>query len=535
MKKIILALTFYFLGHDFFAQNYNVTLRAQLPYPGQTLANICGYVDSTGKEYALLGASNGMSIVDVSDPDNPFEVTQIPYNNVIPGYALWKEIKVYKNYAYITSEAGAGLQIVDLRHLPDSTNFPSKYYTGDGAIDTLLNRVHALHIDTSKKFVYLFGSTLLNGGAVVLDITDPWNPVYTGGYSNFYVHDGYVDNDTLYAANIYNGFCSVIDMSNKTSPVTLASFQTPHAFPHNTWPDVEKKTLFTTDEVSNSFLTAYDISDLNNITELDRIRTSDTNSVVHNTHIVNDYAVSSWYTEGFTIVDVTYPYNMVEVGKYDTYGGTSTTFAGAWGVYPFLPSGTIVVSNINEGLFVLSPTYVRAAYLEGLVQDSSTNANLNGVLVEILGSAQSDITDAVGKYAAGVATAGNYNIQFSKPGYQTRIINNISLQNGVVTTLNVKLLDAAIGAGELSNPKSFLLANGNPFTNSCNISYFLQAGMHSASVEIFDASGKLLEKKILTNAAGNFSVGGEYAEGVYFVSLRTSDGVIAPVRIVKMK
>ena len=43
--------------------------RGQLTY-GVTneLANIGGYVDSTGREYALVGCQTGLSIVDVTNP-----------------------------------------------------------------------------------------------------------------------------------------------------------------------------------------------------------------------------------------------------------------------------------------------------------------------------------------------------------------------------------------------------------------------------------------------------------------------------------
>jgi len=95
-----------------FAQNMNVTFRAQLQYPNETLANICGYVDSLGNEYALVGAQKGMSIVDVTNPSAPVNLVQIPGPD-----NLWKEIKVRGKYAYVTSEGGQGLQIINLSSL----------------------------------------------------------------------------------------------------------------------------------------------------------------------------------------------------------------------------------------------------------------------------------------------------------------------------------------------------------------------------------------------------------------------------------
>ena len=82
-------------------------------------------------------------------------------------------------------------------------------------------------------------------------------------------------------------------------------------------------------------------------------------------------------------MDVTYPYNMIQVGQYDTYTGSGTGFFGDWGVYPFLPSGNLLVTDMSEGLFVLTPTYTRGCYLEGIVTDSVTTASLANAKIEI--------------------------------------------------------------------------------------------------------------------------------------------------------
>jgi choice-of-anchor B domain-containing protein len=435
--KTIYSIAFCFLlsgvSH---AQNLNVQFAAQLSYTPQTLANICGYVDSLGNEYALCGASQGMTIVDVTTPSNPVQVAQIPNVN-----DLWKEIKIYKGFAYVTTEGqGGALQIVDLRGLPSVTNIPYQTYTGDGAINSQLSRVHSLHIDTTKGFCYLFGSNIGSGGAIVLDLNiDPYNPIYVGEYQqNGYVHDGYVDNDTLYAAHIYAGIFAVVDMTVKSAPVVLATQTTPTAFTHNVWLSDDRKFLFTTDENSNSFLAAYDISNLSNIIETDRFQTTPgSGSVVHNTHILKNWAVTAWYKDGISIVDVTRPNNLVEVGRYDTYTGTGSGFDGAWGVYPFLPSGTVVVSNINEGLFVLTPDYVRACYLEGTVTDSLCGLPLSGVTVTISSVNASTTTNSSGDFATGTSTPGTYTITFSKPGYTTVTLNNVAFVAGQVNTYSI--------------------------------------------------------------------------------------------------
>src|SRR6185436_5284092 len=206
-----------------------------------------------------------------------------------------------------------------------------------------------------------------------------------------YIHDGYVRNDTLWAAHIYSGYFGVYNVANKANPILVASQNTPGNFTHNTWLSDNGKTLFTTDEVSNSYLASYDVSDVTNIHELDRIQIHPgDNSSVHNTHILNNYAISSWYTAGISIVDVSKPSHMIQTGFYDTSPNSGAGFSGCWGVYPFLPSGNIVASDMQQGLYVLTPTYVRGCHLTGIVKDSITNLPVNNVLVEILSKPEFD-------------------------------------------------------------------------------------------------------------------------------------------------
>jgi choice-of-anchor B domain-containing protein len=421
------------------SQNYNITLAATLPYPGQSLANICGFVDTAGNEYALVGAHNGMSIVNVTNPNAPVEVAMIPgpQND-------WKEIKTSGRYAYVTSEGGGGLQIVDLRNLP-GINLPVTNWqpTISG---TQLNTIHSLHIDASK--VYLYGSNVGVGGIIIADISSPTAPVYLGRYNGDYVHDGYVRNEKVYAGRIYTGECSVIDVTNPAAPTVLQSWQTPGLFTHNTWLNTASDSYcFTTDEVNNSWLAAYDITNLSNVTLVDQIQSQNpgSGSIVHNTHIINkngrDYAVTSWYKDGVVITDVTNPHNMVNVGWYDTYTqGSGSGFNGCWGVYPFLPSGTIVASDIDNGLFVLTPTYVAACYIEGNVTDSVTSNPVSNAAVSIVTTQINQTADLAGFYQTGIGVPGTYSIQFSRPGYVTKTINNISLSSGNTVTLNVQLV-----------------------------------------------------------------------------------------------
>ncbi|MBI3502216.1 MAG: choice-of-anchor B family protein [Bacteroidetes bacterium] len=493
MKKILLASLFCILNSVLlFSQNLNVTLASTYTYSTGTIANICGWKSPVdGKEYALVGAHTGLSIVDVSNPSVPSEIVLINGPS-----CLWREIKTYGNYAYVTSECGnIGLQIVDLTNLP-ATNLTTATWTPTINTTTLAT-IHALHIDTAKGKVYLYGSNVGNQGAIIADIkTNPMAPVYKGSYDNRYIHDGYVRNDTLYACHIYDGDCEMVDVTNPVSGVSIGDVQTPGLFTHNSWLNANSKVVFTTDEVSDSYLTSYDISNPSNIFELDRIQSNPgSNSDVHNTHIIQksgaEYAVTSWYNDGFTIVDVTRPDNMVQVGNYDT----EPTVSGSgedhdWGVYPFLPSGIIVASDMENGLFVCAPTYIRACYLEGTVTDCNTNAPLNNVNVTIQvtnpqSNSNTDVTDFAGKYAEGVPLAGTYQVIFSRTGYITDT-DTVVLSNGVVTLDNFTLC-----------PLPVFAYSGKIFDNSTSV------GIPSAFVSVYDANSRW---DTITDANGNFTI-----------------------------
>lgn len=480
MKNLLFGL---FLAATAFATHaqLNLTLQANLPFPGKDLANIGGYVDGQGNEYALVGTSTGLSIVDVTSPSLPIEKF-----TVAGPVSTWREVKTWSDYAYVTTEGGSsGLQIINLTYLPDSIQV--KYWTGTGAIAGQLETIHALHIEDAH--VYLFGSNLASGGPIIANLADPWNPVYVGQKSGSYVHDGYVRNDTLWACHIYDGFFSVMNVANKSNPPVVAQQTTPGQFTHNAWLNDEGSVLFTTDEINNSYLTAYDVRDVNNITELSRARSQNpaSNSMVHNTHVINDFAVTSWYKDGVVIHDVARPDNPILVGWFDTSPLSGGGSNGCWGVYPYLPSGTIVASDMEEGLFVLNPDYIRGAYLEGLVTDSISTVPLNNVLVEILTTSTSVNTKLTGIYKTGLATSGTFSVRFTRAGYFTKVINNVSLSNGVLTLLDVQL-------APLSPPINLSGQVINAFTS---------APIANAFVQIMNIAENY---QATTDVSGNFAI-----------------------------
>ena len=441
--RIPLSAAFLVLFSSVSTAQLNITEVGHLDYQAlrsSDLSNLWGYVDEEGNEYALVGVNGangqnntgGFSIVDVTDPADPQEVFFTSGPN-----SIWREIKTYGDHAYITTEAEGGLMIVDLSPLPQSTDLPVTIFQGDGWITS-----HSLFIDETIGRLYINGANRGNGGCILYDLTqDPMAPVEVGEFDTWYVHDCYARGGLLYAAHILDGFLSIVDVSDPASPVLLGTQHTPNNFTHNCWLDDTGNFLYTTDEKPNSYVASYNVSDPSDIQFLDKLQTAPgSTAIVHNTYWLNGYVVQSYYTEGVSIYDVTQPDNMVEVGHYDTSPFTGDGFNGAWGVYPYLPSGNLLVSDIEGGLFILAPTYVQACWLEGMITDAQDGDPVNQATLTITGTTASGTTGFTGSYSTGWAVAGTYEVAVSAPGYEPTTVTGVVLQNGQTTLLDVELV-----------------------------------------------------------------------------------------------
>ncbi|MGE0560949.1 MAG: choice-of-anchor B family protein [Flavobacteriales bacterium] len=438
LKKLFFIGVFLFHLQYSFAQ-LNMSLLGQYPFPAARgdVSDIWGYVDENGNEYAIVGLEAGVSIVDVTNPTTPVEVFYTAGANTI-----WRDMKTWNDKAYITNEGNNGLMIIDLAPLPGSTALTVTNYTGSTYPFTT---AHNLYID-ENGYCYIFGADNGVGGAIILNLNVPTsNPGFeVGRYNQYYLHDGMVRGDTLWGGAINDGFLAVINVATKSAPVTMATKTTPSAFTHNCWISDDGQTVYTTDEKSNAYLGAYNVSDLNNITEVDRVQSNPGMNVIpHNVHFMNDYIITSYYRDGVTVHDVCDPTNIVEVGNYDTSPAFSGNgFNGCWGVYPWLPSGNIIASDIENGLFVLDVNYTRSAKLSGTVTDSITSSPINGVQVAIVSTTSTANTNVLGNYQIGTPILGVYDVTFSKAGYVSKTITGVNLTSNSCTpaSLNVQLV-----------------------------------------------------------------------------------------------
>ena len=352
---------------------------------GIELNDIWGWTDpETGTEYALVGRTNGTSFVDVSDPTNPVYVGQLPMTDGSRANS-WRDVKVYENHAFVVADnAGEhGMQIFDLTQLRDveSQEMPKTFE--ETALYDGIHSAHNMVINTDTGYGYIVGSSgggnTCGGGLHMLNLEDPSNPTFEGCFADRstgrsgtgYSHDAqcvvYDGPDQEYQGReICIGFnetaVSIADVEDKDNPRAIATASYPdHAYVHQGWLTEDHRYLYQNDELdemqgkaSNTRTLVWDVSDLDN-PQLVNEKLLPEETIDHNLYVKGDRMYQSNYLSGLRILDISDPENPEEVAHFDTepYGENTTGFAGSWSNYPYFESGTIVVSSIGEGLFIL--------------------------------------------------------------------------------------------------------------------------------------------------------------------------------------
>jgi choice-of-anchor B domain-containing protein len=323
---------------------------------GVAFNDLWGYA-AGGREYAIVGTAEGTQIVDVTSPTSP---QPIAFEYGGSTMSVWRDYKTYGNFLYAVSDQGAGssLQVFDLSSLPTSL---TKVYDSQA----IFSRAHNLFVDPSSGHLYVAGASNASSGIHILDIaTDPGNPTLLATFNlGAYVHDVYVTNDTCYAFMGTQGW-GIFDFSNLASPslINLVPFNAypENGYAHSGWISEDFDYLYWCDETHDTGIHIGNISDPTNPTFFAPFRSTllaptETNSIPHNAFVKGNQLYISYYHDGVQIYDITNRSAPVRAAYYDTEPGNTdyTGFAGCWGVYPYLPSGIILGTDIQHGLFVL--------------------------------------------------------------------------------------------------------------------------------------------------------------------------------------
>jgi choice-of-anchor B domain-containing protein len=328
-----------------------------------------GWTDpSSGKEYALVGTTSGTAFVDISDPINPILLGRLATATV---NSPWRDIKVYNNHAFIVSEAaGHGMQVFDLTRLRNVTN-PPQTFNAD-ALYTGFGKAHNIVINEASGYAYIVGSTTFSGGPHFVNIQNPTNPIAAGGFADdAYSHDAqvityngpdpdYAGREILIGSN--EDQVVIVDVTDKSNPTHISGIGYSNiGYTHQGWFSEDMKYFILGDEVdelsfgNNSRTLVFDFTDLDNPSfHMDYF--GPTAAIDHNGYVKGNLFFQANYTAGVRIVDISGLNNgmMNEVGFFDSYPpSNSTSFHGAWNVYPYFQSGNIIISDIEGGLFVI--------------------------------------------------------------------------------------------------------------------------------------------------------------------------------------
>ena len=331
--------------------------------------DIWGWFDAqTGNEYALMGLTNGIAFVDVSDPESPVFLGNLPTATVS---SVWRDIKVYQDHAYIVADnAGAhGMQVFDLTRLRNQTqpqSFAADLVYGDFA------SAHNIAINETSGFAYAAGTDTCGRGLHIIDIRTPNNPLFAGCHSTVDTHDTqcvvYQGPDAdhigseICASSNENHF-EIVDVTVKAGPVTISSSTYPQlGYVHQGWFTEDHRFFLLGDELDELDFAiptrthVFDVSDLDAPVYVFAYEAA-TVAIDHNLYIVGNRVYQANYTTGLRILEFGNLANreLMEVAFFDTYPNSdATAFDGAWSVYPFLPSGNIIVSDDSNGLFILT-------------------------------------------------------------------------------------------------------------------------------------------------------------------------------------
>jgi choice-of-anchor B domain-containing protein len=375
--------------------------------------DIWGWTDPLdGREYALVGRFAGTTFVDITDPQAPVVLGYLPaHPDIVAGrsesaavtvgtgdasklcYAgddghdgdgvcgeegsSWRDLKVYQNHAYIVSEqASSGLQVFDLTQLRGLSGPPVTF--GETAFNGIFGSAHNVAINTDTGFLYVVGANRANGGLVIFDVTTPSAPTWVRDYAgDGYTHDvqcvvyagpdtEHVGSEICFASN--EDTLTILNVDNKAAIDIIARVQySGVAYSHQAWISEDHQYLYSNDEldeVGDGDHTQTRIWDVRNLeaAHVERTYESPLWSIDHNNYVSGDYLFQSNYTSGVRVLDISDPTNPWEIGFFDTFPGTDAAiFDGTWSNYPYFPSGTIAVSDISGGLFLLQADFLTQA------------------------------------------------------------------------------------------------------------------------------------------------------------------------------
>lgn len=338
--------------------------------PQVTSGNDCwGYTSPSGREYALMGLSHGTGFVEITDPGLPVKIA------FIAGPAsLWRDIKVYQDHAYSVSEGGSGIQVFNLSQIDSGIVTLVNTVTTGGATQT-----HNVAIDEVSGMLYRCGGD--GNGLRIYALTataqapaaSKSNPVFVGSWPDRYVHDAqivtytsgpYANRQIAYCCTGFNNgwaepALDVLDVTDPTNILDLGrTFYPSASYSHQAWLSSDRQHLYLNDEIAgsdfnlNSRTVIFNVTDPGNVSYVGS-SLNGSPAVTHNVYTRDNLLFAANYRSGLRVFDVSNQTSPQEVAYFDTWpDDDGKEFNGLWSSFPFFPSGSIIGSDLERGLFV---------------------------------------------------------------------------------------------------------------------------------------------------------------------------------------
>jgi choice-of-anchor B domain-containing protein len=400
--------------------------------------DIWGWTDpQTGSEYALIGMTFGTAFVDISNPSNPVYLGELQTHGAFG--SSWRDIKTYNNHAFIVSEAkNHGMQVFDLTELRGMSGPPVSF--GETAYYNKIGSAHNIVINEDSGFAYAVGVSgkgSCNGGLHMIDISNATSPSAAGCFSSDgYTHDAqcvlYTGPDAAHMGkeiclNSNEDTITIVDVTNKSNPVQLS--RTSYAgtgYTHQGWLTDDQVHFLLDDELDeqglghNTRTRVFDVSDLD-APQFVGSYLSASAAIDHNQYVKGNFSYQANYRSGLRILDISGVATaaLSEVGFFDIYPADDhAQFNGAWSNYPYFDSGVVIVSGIEQGLFVLRPNLGPVDNAPTVnVTDPAEGATVSGASVLVAATASDDngVTQVeffVDGYSIGVDVTAPYSVSW---------------------------------------------------------------------------------------------------------------------------
>lgn len=515
---------------------YQYDASTQSSASGVFYSDVWGYVDPQGREYGIIGSADSIIIFNVTNPDSIYKVEARPGTNA----EIWRDMKTYDEYLYAVCDGcSEGLRIFDLSHLPDS--FPQvNQITND------FGNAHNIYIETDSARLYVVGSAGAPEGMLIYDLSVmPDNPSLLKKLRldtiqgepagvNYYIHDIFVKGDTAYCSHGNAGYI-LWDTSNPDSiyrvstPLPLESTDL-RSYVHSSWNSADDNYAYVATEIGNRQIYIVDQSDKSNPVLDTTWRepllecSGFTNNIPHNPYVVGNTLYISYYQDGVNILDISEPRLPIRTGYYDldptnnSYSGTTSN----WGVYPFLPSGTIIASDTKFGFFALEYT-PPIVPLELISFKARTIRNSNNALLDW------QVADAINVSHFELESSNN-GIDFREiavliyePNKSTyEFIDKSVKSENQYYRLKIIDVDRQFEYSDIRqlNFKNNIAVNLYPTVTSDFVTIG-SSSKESFSVQVFDTSGQLMLNQLLLN--GNQLDLGNLFPGMYTVIIKVEE------------